>query len=130
MRGFRSRTLLRNDPPSTRAVFSLEPRMAICVRHARSTSETPDEPRGTLRESLSALLDLTGATAGWVGLLRPDGRLYFPARAGNFSEAWLTLQQGGASIWGFAVCDGPTLLNDPPPLAILGNPPLRNLLSC
>lgn len=104
--------------------------MAICVRHDGRKPETPDEARGTLRECLSALLDLTGATAGWVGLLRRDGRLYFPARAGSFSEAWLTVQQGQASLWGFAVCDGPTLLNDPPPFAILGNPPLRNLLSC
>jgi PAS domain-containing protein len=90
----------------------------------------PEELAATLREALNALLDVTGATAGWIGLLRPDGQLHFPARVGTFSEAWLTLQQGQNSIWGFEVREGPTVLNDPAPLAILGSPPLRNLLSC
>jgi PAS domain-containing protein len=113
--------------------------MAISPPHAGRRPQTPDEPAAqlegvefcpSLRETLNALLEFTGATAGWIGLLRPDGRLYFPARAGTFSEAWLKLQQGQTSIWGFAVGEGPTLVNDPPPLPILGDPPLRNLATC
>ncbi len=83
-----------------------------------------------LEETLDALLEFTGATAGWVGLADPDGRLHFPARRGTFPQAWLGLQQGQVPIWGFEVREGPTLLNDLPALPALGEPPLRNLLSC
>jgi PAS domain S-box-containing protein len=94
-----------------------------------SVQQSSDEPGAALSQTLDAILQFTGATAGWVGLLGPDGRLDFPVRAGAFSEAWLTLQQGEASVWGFAVRDEPTLLNEPPALALLGDPPLENLLS-
>jgi PAS domain-containing protein len=104
--------------------------MAITAQHADREQQTANEPHLPLRETLDALLEITGATAGWIGLLRPDGQLGFPARAGIFSEAWLTLQQGQTSVWGFEVCEGPILLNELPPLAILGEPPLQNLLSC
>jgi PAS domain-containing protein len=108
--------------------YSQEPRMDIPAPY--HDCQLPEELAATLREALQALRDFTGATAGWIGLHRPDGQLYFPARAGLFAEAWLTLQQGQSPVWGFEVREGPTVLNDPPPLAILGKPPLRNILSC
>jgi PAS domain S-box-containing protein len=83
-----------------------------------------------LGEALEGLLEFTGATAGWVGLRGADGRLSFPARRGEVPDAWLALQQAPDGAWGFAVCGGPTLLNDLRPLPPLGAPPLRNLLSC
>jgi len=83
-----------------------------------------------LGDALDALLEFTGATAGWVGRVGLDGRLTFPVRRGTFAGAWLTLQQGHGTLWGFEVRDGPTLLNDLPALPSLGEPPLRNLLSC
>jgi PAS domain-containing protein len=73
-------------------------------------------------------LDLTGATAGWIGLARPRG-LTIAARRGEFSDSWLTFQQGNSTAWGFELGDAPTLLNDLPPLPLLGEPGLRNLLS-
>jgi signal transduction histidine kinase len=96
----------------------------------------PDQAQGStelvcqLEQTLEALLEFTGATAGWVGLPSPEGRLEFPARRGTFPEAWLALQQGQVPVWGFEVREGPTLLNDLPALPALGEPPLRNLLSC
>jgi PAS domain S-box-containing protein len=51
-------------------------------------------------------------------------------RHGEVPDAWLTLQQAPDGAWGFAVREGPTLLNDLRPLPPLGAPPLRNLLSC
>jgi PAS domain-containing protein len=104
--------------------------MASPACHARPDRQPTDESSHTWREALDALLEITGATAGWIGLHRPNGQLAFPASAGSFSEAWLTLQQGQTSVWGFEVCEGPLLLNDLPPLGMLGEPPLRNLLSC
>jgi PAS domain S-box-containing protein len=89
-----------------------------------------DERARTLNEALDGLLEFTGASAGWVGLVEPDGRLVFPGRRGRFSESWLTLQQAHAGAWGFEVREGPTLLNDLQPLPFLGEPPLVNLLSC
>ncbi|HEY1861600.1 MAG TPA: ATP-binding protein [Gemmataceae bacterium] len=83
-----------------------------------------------LGEALAALLEFTGAGAGWVGFTQADGRLVFPVRHGNIAETWLTLQQGRAGVWGFAAGEGPTLLNDLPPLHALGEPALSNLLSC
>ncbi|HXG09682.1 MAG TPA: ATP-binding protein [Gemmataceae bacterium] len=82
-----------------------------------------------LAEALDALLEFTGATAGWVGLTGPDGRLSFPAARGRCSPGWLALQQG-QGVWGFEVREGPTLLNDLPAVPALGEPPLTSLLSC
>jgi PAS domain-containing protein len=104
--------------------------MASLARHTHPDQHFADTPSSALQETLDALLEITGATAGWIGLLRPEGQLVFPARRGSFSEAWLTLQQGRASVWGFAVSEGPVLLNDLPPFGMFGEPPLRNLLSC
>jgi PAS domain S-box-containing protein len=113
--------------------------MAIPIPQVGCRTQAADEPTGrwgeiqfqlTLPEALNTLLEFTGATAGWIGLVRADGRLYFPARAGTFSDAWLTLQLGQTSIWGFAVGEGPAIVNDLPRIAILGDPPLRNLLIC
>jgi PAS domain S-box-containing protein len=83
-----------------------------------------------LGEALEGLLELTGATAGWVGLRGTAGRLSFPARRGEVADRWLALQQAPDGAWGFVVREGPTLLNDLRPLPPLGAPPLRNLLSC
>ncbi len=89
-----------------------------------------EEPlAAALGEALEAALACTGATAGWVGVTRAEGGLHFPARRGSFPEAWLALQQGGAA-WGFEVRDGPTLFNVLPAWPVLGEPPLRNLLTC
>lgn len=85
------------------------------------------EPAALLGEALDALLEITGAEAGWAGLPGRDGRLTFPAQRGDFPASWLALQQGVAPVWGFAVHDTPALFND---LPNLGNPPLRCLLSC
>src|SRR5262245_3309283 len=87
----------------------------------------PEDVAAFLGEVLDALLEFTGAAAGWIGLTGPDGRLTFPVRRGDFPEAWLTLQQGqGNPVWGFEVREGCTLLNDS--LPSLGEPPLHNLL--
>jgi PAS domain-containing protein len=82
-----------------------------------------------LGEALAGLLEFTGATAGWVALAGADGRLTFPARRGAVPDAWLAVQCGRGGPWGFAVRDGPTLLNDLGPLP-LGAPPPANLLTC
>ncbi|HZT83090.1 MAG TPA: GAF domain-containing protein, partial [Gemmataceae bacterium] len=82
-----------------------------------------------LGEALDGLLEFTGAAAGCVGVLRPDGRLSFPACRGSLPESWLPLQLGQQGVWGFAVREGPTLLNDLPARPALGEPPLRNLLT-
>src|SRR5262249_57436709 len=82
-----------------------------------------------LGEAVDALLEVTGATAGWVGLaLEPWGSLTFPVRRGEVPEAWLTLQQGQAGAWGLGLPTGPALVNDLPPLPQLGAPPLRCFL--
>jgi signal transduction histidine kinase len=83
-----------------------------------------------LGDALSALLEFTGSYAGWVGLIGLDGRLTFPIRQGEFPETWLLWQQGHDIPWGFGIQEGPTLLNDVPPLPGMGKPHLRNLLSC
>jgi PAS domain S-box-containing protein len=77
-----------------------------------------------------ALLEFTNAACGWIGLIDAQHRLTFPVRRGAVPEGWLTLQGGQQVVWGFALRDGPTLLNDLPPWPALGSPPLNNLLSC
>src|SRR5947209_7021215 len=88
-----------------------------------------DEPDRPLGEALEGLLEFTGATAGWVGLAGPTGRLSFPARRGAVPDEWLALQRAEGGVWGFAVREGPTLLNDLRGLAPLGVAGLENLLS-
>jgi PAS domain S-box-containing protein len=83
-----------------------------------------------LAQALDALLEFTNATCGWVGLHGPTGELQFMARRGEIPQAWLDLQQGKQGIWGFAVRDGPTLLNELPVWPLFGAPVLTNLLSC
>jgi signal transduction histidine kinase/PAS domain-containing protein len=83
-----------------------------------------------LGDALSALLEFTGSSVGWVGVIAPNGRLTFPARRGAFPETWLGLQQGDGAPWGFGIQEGPTILNDLPALPGMGEPHLRNLLSC
>src|SRR5262249_51076940 len=83
-----------------------------------------------LDEILSCVQSFVGASVGWVGVLGPDGLLTFPVRRGPLPEAWLTLQQARDTLWGFTVRAGPTRLNELPPLPLLGDPPVRNLLSC
>jgi PAS domain S-box-containing protein len=89
-----------------------------------------DGPDRLLAEALESLLEFTGATAGWIGLPGPDGRLTFPARRGAVPDDWLTLQRAEGRVWGFAVREGPTLLNDLRGLQPLGIGGLENLLSC
>jgi signal transduction histidine kinase len=84
----------------------------------------------SLAEALESLLEFTGATAGWVGLQTTGGRLAFPARRGTIPDDWLALQRAEGRVWGFAVREGPTLLNDLRGLPALGVPVLDNLLSC
>jgi signal transduction histidine kinase len=96
--------------------------------------ESPGDPgphrlAAALGEALDALLEVTGATAGWVGCTGPDGRLHFPVTRGAFAPAWLQLQQGPA-VWGFTLHEGPALYNDLPNLPALGEPALHNLLCC
>jgi PAS domain S-box-containing protein len=91
---------------------------------------TPDDRAHALATILDSLLGFTGATVGWIGLLDARGRLTFPVRRGDFPDAWLTLQQARGDVWGFAVRDGPTLLNDLPPLPTGMPAALHNLLSC
>jgi PAS domain S-box-containing protein len=90
----------------------------------------PNDPNSALDEALEGLLEFTGATAGWVGLPDATGRLTFPARCGTIPDEWLTLQRGEGRVWGFAVREGPTLLNDLRGLRPLGVSALDNLLSC
>jgi PAS domain-containing protein len=93
----------------------------------------PEDWTAVLEETLDGLLEITGAMAGWIGLSSPEDpaeRLSFPVRRGSFPDGWLTLQQGQAGVWGLALRSEPTLINDLPPLPDLGEPPLRNLLSC
>jgi PAS domain S-box-containing protein len=89
-----------------------------------------DGPERLLGEALESLLEFTGATAGWVGLHTSEGRLTFPARKGTIPDDWLALQRAEGRVWGFAVREGPTLLNDLRGLKPLGLTALDNLLSC
>jgi PAS domain S-box-containing protein len=89
-----------------------------------------DSPDRSLGEALESLLEFTGATAGWVGLQSAGGPLRFPARCGAVADDWLALQRAEGRVWGFAVREGPTLLNDLRGLAPFGIAALSNILSC
>jgi signal transduction histidine kinase/PAS domain-containing protein len=104
--------------------------MAVMDSGSSSWSNLDARLRDRLQEVLDALMELTGASAGWIGLNTPDRGLHFPVRGGAFPDAWLALQQGQATVWGFTLLEGPTLLNDLPAVPVLGEPPLYNLLSC
>lgn len=95
---------------------------------------SPATKPGLLFAELSGLLqsalEFLGAAAGWIGLQDAGGGLTFPVRAGTLSGGWLLWQQGYGSVWGFTVDSEPALLNDLKTGAALGEPPLRNLLSC
>jgi signal transduction histidine kinase len=104
--------------------------MGAMVPGSGSWSTLDARLRDRLQEVLDALMELTGASAGWIGLSTPDRGLDFPVRSGAFPDAWLALQQGQATVWGFTLLEGPTLLNDLPAVPVLGKPPLRNLLTC
>lgn len=96
----------------------------------KSALQTKSHPLATpLGLALDALIEFTNASCGWVGCITADGRLTFPVRRGSFPDAWLHLQTGHG-VWGFAIREGPTLLNDLPTLPALGTPSLANLLSC
>jgi len=81
-----------------------------------------------LSDLLLSALELLGAAAGWIGLQNAGG-LILPVRAGALSDNWLPWQQGHGSVWGYTVGGEPTLLNDLKGGAMMGDPPLRNLLS-
>jgi PAS domain S-box-containing protein len=80
--------------------------------------------------NLEALLEFLHAASGWIGLKDDDGRLWFPVRRGNVSDYWLKLHGGREYPWGFAVREGPTLLNSFPAWPTLGAIQIDNLLTC
>lgn len=82
-----------------------------------------------LSDLLVSALEFIGAATGWIGLQDADGGLTFPVRGGALPASWLDWQQGRGGVWGFAL-GGPALLNDLQPWPKVGDPPLRNLLSC
>jgi len=88
------------------------------------------EPSSALGLALEALLEFTQAACGWIGLADPVSGLAFPVRRGRVPDPWLDGQAGQASVWGFAVRDGPTLLNDLIRLPGIATSALNNLLSC
>src|SRR5262249_52241534 len=84
-----------------------------------------------LEEVLYALVEFTSAKSGWVGLSQQGGRLVFPIVLGDFTEHWLTRQQGTESTWGFTFReDSPTLVNDLREVPGFGQPSLQSILSC
>jgi signal transduction histidine kinase len=103
--------------------------MSLLVPEKATTREA-EEPLPELGEALESLRQFIGAAAGWVCLRDATAGPTFPVRRGEIPESWLRLQQSRESVWGFAVREGPTLINDLRPWAVLGEPPLRNLLSC
>ncbi|HLN29838.1 MAG TPA: ATP-binding protein [Gemmataceae bacterium] len=104
--------------------------MTSSVREKSGPQAPEDERAIILREGLDALLEMTGASGGWMSLAGPGGGLSVPLRRGAVSEMWFALQDGRLPVWGFEVREGPTLLNDLPAFPFFGEPPLRNLLSC
>src|SRR5262249_3126034 len=117
--------------PSSRARIQpfFDAGMALVVPQ-KATLREAEEPLPELDEALESVRQFIGAAAGWVCLHDTGAGLTFPVRRGEVSESWLRLQQGRESVWGYAVREGPTLLNDLRPWAVLGEPPLQNLLSC
>ena len=111
----------------TGQILIFDARMALPVPETVMVPET-GEPFPGLIAVVDSLLDFIGAAAGWIGLRDAKGRLTFPVRRGEFSESWLRSQQSG--VWGFAVREGPSLLNDLRPWTALGERPLYNLLCC
>jgi PAS domain-containing protein len=103
--------------------------MALLVPQ-KATAREAEEPLPELGEALESLRQFLGASAGWVCLHDAGMGLTFPVRRGEIPESWLRLQQSRESVWGFAVREGPTLINDLKPWPPLGEPPLRSLLSC
>jgi PAS domain S-box-containing protein len=101
--------------------------MTLVVPESTATEKTA-ELFPDLSDLLESALEFIGAAAGWIGLQDGDG-VTFPVRRGVFSDSWLRLQARG-SVWGFAVGGEPALINDLQPWLALGDPPLRNLLSC
>src|SRR5215470_14656675 len=86
---------------------------------------------GRLADILKALMQFTGAKAGWVGLVQTNGQLSFPAVLGDFAKEWLTKQQGLDSQWGFTFReDTATLVNDVPPVPGFSEPAINSILSC
>lgn len=96
----------------------------------KTNAAKPGQLFAELNDLLLSALDFLGADAGWIGLQDNGGRLTFPVRAGAVSDSWLPWQQGYGGVWGFTVGGEPALLNDLKSAAALGDPPLRNLLSC
>jgi len=88
------------------------------------------EPFDALGLALDALLELTRAECGWIGLADPLTGLSFPVRRGRVPEVWLDRRAGRDGVWGFAVRDGPILFNDLLPLPGCEASPLSNLCSC
>jgi PAS domain S-box-containing protein len=80
--------------------------------------------------ALASMLEFLGASAGWIGLRESGGGMTFPVCQGTFADNWLRWQQPGGGVWGIALGEGPILLNDLQPWPALGDPPLRNFLSC
>ena len=96
-------------------------------------AEPNPEPSGPSQElglALASVLEFLGASAGWIGLRDSSGGMTFPVCRGAFAENWLRIQQPRGGVWGVALGEGPILLNDLQPWAALGDPPLRNFLSC
>jgi PAS domain S-box-containing protein len=88
------------------------------------------EPPNALGLAFEALLGFTQAACGWIGLADPVAGMAFPVRRGPVPDAWLDRQAGHTGVWGFAIREGPTLLNDLLPLPGIATSPLNNLLSC
>lgn len=85
------------------------------------------EEFGVVLESLLAFL---GAAAGWLALRDSSGRMTFALARGAFADDWLSWQHSPEGVWGIAADEGPMLLNELDRWTALGDPPLRNLLSC
>jgi PAS domain S-box-containing protein len=102
--------------------------MTLVVPETAADAEGRETLAG-LDLALASTLEFLDASAGWIGL-RAAGGLTFPVRRGAFSENWLRLPQPQGSVWGVLLGDAPAVLNDLRPWTVLGDPPLRNLLSC
>ncbi len=92
---------------------------------AKAGASFPDQS-----DLLASAVEFIGASAGWIGLRDAGGAWSFPVCGGAFAESWLHWLPARGSVWGFAVAGEPALLNDLQAWMKLGDPPLRNLLSC